>query len=320
MAEPPLIALTGATGFVGKVLLQDLLRQGLRVRALARSQPQRALPDAPGLEWVNGDLSSQAALQSLVTGARTVIHLAGVTKAKAPGDFMNINAAQSGNLVEIARSRDVFHFIHISSLAARRPDASAYANSKAQSEALAGEKACGMALTIVRAPAVLGPGDEATRPLFSALARGILPVPGGRASGFHFSMIDVRDLSRFLQSLAVEGQTGMATVEPAGHLALGWDDIAQSAQRVLGRPVRRITIAPLLMKVAGQTADFMGKLSSKPQVFSSGKVDELLSGDWVASTQVPQAVSLDRTLERCLAPFLPSDRKTRGNTEANGEI
>ena len=241
-------------------------------------------------------------------GADTVIHLAGATKAKDASVFQEVNTVRTGELVRRAQAAGVRHFVHVSSLTALRPDVSPYARSKAESETLAAENAGAMALTIVRAPAVLGPGDDATRSLFAALARGLLPVPGGAARAFRFSAVDVADAARFLASLAVGTASGKRTIAPAGHLNLGWSDVAQSAERVLQRPVRRIVISPTLMKVAGQGADLTVMLSGKPQVFSSGKVRELLSGDWLADTQVPDALPLDTTLERCLAPFLRSDR------------
>lgn len=308
MVDRPLIALTGATGFVGRALLQELVKQSLPVKALARMQPRRQLANELDVEWIAGDLSSSAALTSLVKGADTVIHLAGATKARNASAFHQVNALSTAELVRRAEAAGVRHFVHVSSLTAQRPDVSAYAQSKAASERLAAENAGAMALTIIRAPAVLGPGDDATQSLFAALARGILPIPGGVAGGFRFSAIDVADAARFLAGLATGAASGMRMIAPAGHLNLGWIDVAQSAERVLQRPVRQIVIPPALMKVAGQGADLAVKLNGKPQVFSGGKVKELFSGDWLADTQVPDALPLDTTLERCLAPFLRSDR------------
>ena len=257
-------------------------------------------------------------MADLVSGADTVIHLAGATKARKADDFHRINALSTADLVRHARLAGVRHFVHVSSLTAERPEVSDYAHSKAESETLAAEQAGEMALTIVRAPAVLGPGDDATQALFSALARGLLPVPGGAAAGYRFSVIDVADLSKFLLSLASGPDSNARTITPAGHLNLGWSDITRSAERIISRPIRRIVMPPLLMKMAGQAADVAVKLGGAPQVFSGGKVKELLSGDWIAGMQVPDAKSLDETLERCLMPFLsrPGDGRGIGKERA----
>ncbi len=309
MMERPLIALTGATGFVGGRVLADAAQSGQPIRALARAMPGRILQAHGNVEWITSDLSSDEGLSALVKDADVVIHLAGATKAKDAATFQEVNAIRTGELVRRARAAGVKHFVHISSLTAKRPDVSAYARSKADSEKLALQNAGDMALTIVRAPAVLGPDDEATRTLFSALARGILPSPGGIASSFRFSMIDVIDAARCLLPYANGAANGTRSVAPAGHINLSWQDVCESAERVLQRPVRRIVMPTLLMKMAGQMADVAVKLNGQPQVFSSGKVKELLSGDWLADTQIPNPIPLDATLERCIAPFQRSTRQ-----------
>lgn len=309
MMERPLIALTGATGFVGGRVLADAAQRGQPIRALARAMPGRILQAHGNVEWITSDLSSDEGLSALVKDADVVIHLAGATKAKDAATFQEVNAIRTGELVRRAQAAGVKHFVHVSSLTAKRPDVSAYAKSKAESEKLAIQNAGNMALTIVRAPAVLGPYDEATRPLFSGLARGILPSPGGIASSFRFSMIDVIDASRCLLTYADGAASGTRTAAPAGHLNLSWQDVAESAERILRRPVRRIVMPTLLMKMAGQMADVSVKLNGQPQVFSGGKVKELLSGDWLADVQIPDAVPLDETLKRCIAPFQRSARQ-----------
>ena len=305
------IALTGATGFVGQALLPQLLEQAGAVRALARLMTNRPLPPSPALAWVPGDMDAAPALETLVAGADQMIHLAGVTKANDDETFYRVNAEQAGRLAGIARHAGVGHFIHISSLTALRPDVSAYARSKADGEKMVLEAAGNMPVTIIRAPAILGPGDSATIPVFSMLARGILPVPGGAAGRFRFSVMDVVDLSRFILGLALRPPGCSQTVAPASHPGLGWDDMAASAARVTGRRIRQVNLAPFLMRSAGYAADIAGKLSGGPQVFCGGKVRELLSGESLAETVINQPTPLDETLARCLAPFRTSARQTR---------
>ncbi|MEX1252153.1 MAG: NAD-dependent epimerase/dehydratase family protein [Hyphomonas sp.] len=313
MDARPRIALTGATGFVGQALLPMLLAGGQSVRALARAQKNRSLTEQPGLDWIGGELTDISALQSLTAGAGVVIHLAGVTRARSAAVFDAVNAQQTAALVAAARAAGVNHFVHVSSLTASRPEVSAYARSKADSEHLAREQAGDMPLTIVRAPAILGPGDTATQPVLSLLAAGLLPIPGGRAGDFRFSMMDVLDLSRYLQALAAVSAGGHRLLTPAGHLRVGWDDLADSAARVTGRRIRKLYLPPFLMQGAGYLADFAGTISANPQVFSSGKVREMLSGDWIAETQIDAPLQLQETLARCLAPFLASGRQSGGD-------
>src|SRR3546814_10919051 len=101
-------------------------------------------------------------------------------------------------MIDAARKAGLRRFIHISSLEAREPELSAYGWSKAKSERLVA--ASGLEWTIIRPPAVYGPGDRETLELLRMARRGFvaLPTPG------RFSVIQVEDLCRLL--LAVIGR------------------------------------------------------------------------------------------------------------------
>ena len=135
------VAVTGATGFVGRAVLRELAAMGLPVRALTRS-PR---PPGPGTgraaSWVAGTLSDTRALSELVAGADTVLHIAGLTKATGRAALMATNAGGTARLAALARAAGVRHFVLVSSLAAREPHLSDYAASKAAGEAAAFEAA-----------------------------------------------------------------------------------------------------------------------------------------------------------------------------------
>jgi len=76
------VALTGATGFVGSHLLDALVAAGCRVRVLARNPGKLAPGLAAKVELVVGDLGDQQALSKLVSGCATVLHVAGLVRAR----------------------------------------------------------------------------------------------------------------------------------------------------------------------------------------------------------------------------------------------
>lgn len=302
----PRIALTGGTGFVGHSLLAGLASRAESIAALVRARPGRQMQNSTQLRWISGDLDNDAALQDLTRGADVVIHLAGATKALSPAEFHRINATATKRLVQAAQAAGVGHFILLSSLAATRPEVSPYAASKAAGEVAARAHAGTMPLTIVRAPAVLGPDDQATEPLFAMIAKGWIPVPGGKARRGRFSMIDVDDLCTFLLSLLDPGARPAQTpcLAPYGHQRLCWQDLADSGARVTGRRVRQLVLPGPVLTLAGHGADFSARLTRRAQVFSSGKVQEMRAGDWVADMPLKAPTPLDVTIQRCLAPFL----------------
>src|SRR4051812_10263948 len=159
------LAVTGGTGFVGSHLLLLALEQGYDVRALTRGWK----PPEDEIAWVDGALDRPEALLKLCTGADAVIHVAGVINAPNRAGFEAANVAGTAAMIDAARKAGVKRFVHVSSLVAREPDLSAYGWSKLPSEKLVA--ASGLDWTIVRPPAVYGPGDRETLELFRMARR-----------------------------------------------------------------------------------------------------------------------------------------------------
>ncbi len=318
------IALTGATGFVGRSILTQTNARGLPVTALARPQKGRDLKDGAHLRWISGGFDQQDALNTLVSGADVVIHCAGATKALTADDFHRVNASATRDLVGAAQKAGVRHFILLSSLAASRPTVSDYAASKAAGEAAAQSHAGGMTLTTLRAPAVIGPGDAATAPLFSLLARGWMPVLGKKARMGRFSVIDVEDLATLLIDLACAAPPAppQRILSPYGHANLGWSEMKASAARVTGRNIREVVLPEALATLAGHATGLIARLTRRAQVFSPGKLCEMRAGDWNGDTALVTSTPLDETMRRCLTPFLglgkPSG-KTKNATDGKPE-
>ncbi len=82
---PLKIALTGATGFVGRAVVSALMAKSCQVSALVRD-PARAEMNS-NVRQVQGDLQNSAALDALTRNADAVIHIAGVIGALSRNDF-----------------------------------------------------------------------------------------------------------------------------------------------------------------------------------------------------------------------------------------
>jgi UDP-glucose 4-epimerase len=240
------IAVTGGTGFVGRALLDPAVQRNFAVRALAR-QPQT---ERAGITWCPGDLATPSALFELVSGADAVIHLAGTVSAIHPAQFATGNVAGTRAVLAAAEAAEVRRMVFVSSLAAREPRLSAYGASKAEAEALV--RATRLPWTIVRPPAVYGPGDRDMLELFRAAARwGVVPVPReGRAS-----LIHVADLARLLLVLAEAGEQVTGRVfEPDDGRAGGWShvELGRAIGEAVGRRARAIELAPRTLRWAAR--------------------------------------------------------------------
>lgn len=225
------LAMTGATGFVGGRLLDCATAAGHEVRALAR----RPMRQRVRVEWVEGSLEDDDALERLVGGTEAVIHVAGILKAPSSAEFDRCNVGGTASIVAAAKAAGVLRFVHVSSLAAREPSLSMYGASKAHSEAVVEQSRLSWA--IVRPPAVYGPGDRETLDLFRMARLGVVLLPPkGR-----LSLIHVDDLARLLLRLAEPSAHGELLIEPDDGRRGGWTHREFAAE--LGRAVGRRNLA-----------------------------------------------------------------------------
>ena len=269
-----LVAVTGATGFVGPHLVSALARRGFGIRLLVRRWSP--MPSLPGVEAeiVLGDLAVETALRRLVEGADAVVHAAGLIKARTPADFLTVNRDGTARLSALASAA---RFILLSSLAAREPQLSAYAESKrAAEQAVAGRTGAWLA---VRAPAVYGPGDRETLAYFRAAARGLAPRP--RLNGARLALIHVEDLADVLAATVEQAPpNSVYEIDDSREGGYGYDDMAEAAGAALGRAVWSLPVPRIVMEVVGAANGARHALGGAAQILTRAKVGEIFHPDW----------------------------------------
>ena len=262
------LAITGGTGFVGGHLIDLAVARGHQVRALTRRpQPPRA-----GVTWVEGALDR---LGNLCEGAEAVIHVAGVINGDA-GAFHQGNVVGTGNMVDAATHAGIDRFVHVSSLAAREPELSAYGRSKAASEEVV--IASGNDWTIVRPPAIYGPGDRELLELFRLARRRVVPLPpGGR-----LSVIAADDLCRLLLDCLVQPASLCRTYEPDDGKPGGWSTVefARAIGAAVGRHVLPLPL-PRALLLGVSRADVA--LRGNKAKLTRDRVDYFCHPDWTAA-------------------------------------
>lgn len=268
-ALPPL-AVTGATGFVGRRVLALADRP---IRALTR-RPQ---PPQPGVEWVLGDLTDTHALARLCDGAAAVLHVAGVVNAADEAGFVAGNVTGTANV--LAAAAGVPRFVHVSSLAAREPGLSMYGASKAAGDALV--MASDRDWVIVRPPGVYGPGDAEMRGLFSLARFGLGLAPGGPNA--RISLIHVDDLARALLALADGGPSREILEIDDGSGGYAHADHAAAIGRALGKAkVRMIPIGNGLINTAAGIATRLAGWQGQLPKLSRDRARYVANPDWVS--------------------------------------
>lgn len=272
------LALTGATGFVGSHTLEAALGAGHQVRALTR----RDQPGVEGVTWVRGDLDDAAALGELVAGADSAVHIAGLTNTPDPAQFHAANVTGTGNLIAAMKAAKVKRLVFVSSLAARKPELSAYGASKAEAEALV--EASGLDWVTVRPPGVYGPRDVDYLEMFRTAKAGFVPLPPGGAS----SIIHVSDLAQLLIALAVSssseaaGAASKQTYEPDDGREGGWShkELAQAIGEAVGK--RRVFAPHLPESVLHIAAKIDGALRGANAKLTPDRVGYMCHPNWVS--------------------------------------
>ena len=268
------LAMTGATGFVGGATMRQAIAAGWHVRALTR-RPQ---PDRDGVTWIAGALDRPDSLAEMATGSDVVMHIAGVVNVPTRAAFEAGNATATAHVIDAARGAGVKRFVHVSSLAAREPALSDYGWSKERAEAAV--TASGLDWTIVRPPAVFGPGDTEMLDLFRMARRGVaLLPPRGRMSAIY-----VDDLARLLVALAADRTAGIGAIyEPDDGQPNGWSHrgFAQAIGRAVGRgQLATFAIPGVVLRAGGRIDNLVRRDRAK---LTPDRARYIAHPDWVAT-------------------------------------
>lgn len=267
------VAVTGATGFLGRHLVKRLAEDGWTVRLLTRR-------DVLCSEWRNitpqiviGDVRDPEAMRRLCVGADLLVHAAGLIKASGRPAFDAVNVEGARHAARAALAADAM-MILISSLAAREPALSDYAASKHAGEGVA-QAILGEKLTIVRPPALYGPGDRETFALFAA-AQSVpfLPVFGETA---RLCIAHIEDAAAQIAAACAAPEAGTFALSDARREGYGWTQIMTAVGQSAGRNPRLIAIPDWTIRLAAHMCAF---LTGGRAIFGPGKARELLHPNW----------------------------------------
>ena len=305
---PQRVLVTGASGFIGRHLVQRMIERGCRVSCLVRFTSRIDELRSAGVQLITGDVTDGAGIGRAleVSQAGIVLHLAGLTKAVRTDDFVRVNTGGVESVAGACADRaDPPVLVVVSSLAAAGPCAvgrprvegdsptpvSAYGRSKLAGEQAAANYAAGVSISIVRPPIVFGPGDRGVLEMFRPIARwGVHVVPGQGVC--RFSLIHVADLVEGLLLVAEKGERLHRSGSPGqGVYFMATEDdptyaeLGQAMATALER--KRATVVRMprpLMRLVGLCGDAMGRIRQRPGWVNSDKIAEALAGSWTCSS------------------------------------
>lgn len=280
-----LVAVTGATGFLGRYIVRSLAQQGWRVRILARGYPVHEQFSDIDFEVVAGDLSNHRALQAFVRGATCVVHAAGLIKARHANAFQRVNVQGTENLVAAINVNDApARLVMVSSMAAREPHLSPYAASKRAAEEIARNRLEQRhEWTIIRPCAIYGPWDVETLMVLRAVSLGVALQPGGRQA--RVSLMHAADAAAAVASLCAHPQPGhvyeITDARQAGYL---WREITDAAAEALHIRAIPLPLPAMMVRIIGRIGTIAGHFSASPAMITMDKVREILHPDWSSAS------------------------------------
>jgi len=292
------VLITGSSGFIGSNLLQYFIeKKEFELSILLRKNSvSKKIQDVIEYRCDFFDIDS---MKEAVSGKDIIIHIAGVTKVRNHNDFFKYNTEATKNLLNAVKefNPDLKRFIYFSSLSAAGPSkidnpvdentpenpVSFYGKSKLQAEKIV--KNSGIEYTIIRPPAVYGPGDKDIYIYFNLISKGIAPVLGSGKN--QLSIVHVSDLVKgvYLVINKLENSINKIFYFSDGKI-YNWLRLREYLKNIINPKFCIDIKVPLfLLKPFSLLGDITNKIKKSPTPLNSDKFIEMKQEAWICSIE-----------------------------------
>ena len=281
---------TGAAGFIGSHLVEELVKRGDEVTCLARKTTDLKWIEDLDVKIIYGDCEDPDFLLHVPLDFDYIFHLAGITKAHRVEEFFCTNVAGTKNLIQAVASKKpaVKRVVYLSSLAAAGPSrdgnrlnestvphpVSNYGRSKLQGEEIVMSYRDVIPVTIIRPPAVYGPRDKDFHVLFKMLKKGFYPYWGK----CYYSILFVDDLVRGIVKAASAEEARGGTYFLSDGKVYTTDDLVDEIEHVLNINAVKMRVPKPVLSVLVGFSDRFGK---KASILNRDKIRELSHSHWI---------------------------------------
>ena len=298
--------ITGATGFIGSILVDSLLARlkqqndvEYKVLCLVRRTSSLTWLEKLPVELVHGDLFAPqgGALIPVLPEISHVIHLAGATKARTASEYFRANGEATRHLLQLCarHAKKIQRFVYVSSLAAAGPSAdgnpvtedetprpvSNYGRSK-----LAGEIACQefcreLPITIIRPPAVYGPREKDIYQYFKQVNTGVRLRFGWRER--RMSLIHAQDLVNGILHASEHPRAAGETYFMTNSRPYDWHELGAALTKAMQKKTISLTVPEFIAPVLAAFGALGAMITRKPALLNFDKINELRQYYWVCS-------------------------------------
>jgi len=286
---------TGANGFVGSHLVEDLLSRGYRVTCMVRKTSNLRWLSGLNVKYDYADINEKESLKNVLKEIDFVFHVAGLTKAKSKEEYFRANYQGTKNLIELCAEDNpqIKRFIYISSQAAVGPGKDTqpldenspcnpitdYGRSKLEGERIVLKYSSKLPVTIIRPPAVYGPRDSDILSFFKVANKGLRTLFGKGES--YMSLCHVKDLVDGIV-LASESPKAIGQIYfIADDQIYSWREAFQIIAKVLDKKLITLRIPKAFLFTVAFVSENLFKLLGKSAVLNVQKVREITQKYWL---------------------------------------
>ena len=239
------VLVTGATGFLGRRVVRELLKRGHEVRCLVHTPGRERMFPHRDIEVQYGSIGDPTALKSAFYDAESVIHLVGVIRPTRRNSFDTVHREGTANVLAAAKQAGANHFLHVSVIGAANDQTYPYLYTKWLGEQEVIKS--GMHFTIFRPSMLFGEGDEFINALAGMVRLfPIVPVIGSGKSRLQPLAAD--DLARCIAiTLGREDLKGR-TIDLGGSERLNYNELVTEVAKAMGKRRLRFHLPVWLMR------------------------------------------------------------------------
>lgn len=281
-----MIAVTGASGLLGQIIVGHLVQRNFNVMAIYNTNKPAAHPKA---NWVQADINDVSSLLSAFKGATTVVHAAALVSfhKRDKAKLFSVNVDGTANVVNASLAVGVSRLIHISSVAAlgkplgvefideTTPWSAADVNSNyglskklAEQEIFRGE-AEGLSTALLNPSVILSSTNfnQSSGRLFDYVRKENLFFTKG-----HLNYVDARDVAHLTEILVGDHAKKGRFIANAGHVE--WRQFFEEVAQRLGKKAPTIGVPPRMVYVAAILESIKSAISGKEPLvtFESARI------------------------------------------------
>jgi nucleoside-diphosphate-sugar epimerase len=321
------LLITGATGFIGRTLVLRALRDERIAEVIAPVRSEDKLRTQLDREGIS-EASKLTILEAEaphwdfrhIGPVDRVVHCAGVLFGRTRDEYFRVNVDGTMRLLESVPGKPDAIVLSSQSAGGPTPEGhhakkldhpdrpiSWYGESKLHMERVVRE-AGHRGIFFLRAPMVLGPGDQATLPLFRMVRGKIWTKPGRELK--HFSWVSSDDLADAIDAWFERGSDDLPVAHVTSPGTITDADLMLTAGKVSGRQGKLVSIPQILLKPVAFASKFIPAIGKSVPSLTADRAREIWPNRWVIDPEpFHQATgwrgqaTLEDTLARTLAWF-----------------